>query len=385
MIIIGAAAVAIVAILFFMNNRVAGFLKDLYLMKYLPELKPDSSYALILLVGILTSFHCIGMCGGIALSQGIVGAGSSTADSRIGSTSNRKGWFKPSLIYNMGRVISYTLIGGLAGGLGYAVQLSGVWKGAIPIIGGLFMVIMGLNLLGLFPFLRFLNPRMPKFLTKNMVEGKYHGSLIIGLLSGLLPCAPLQAVQLYSLSTGSIVRGAMTMFLFSVGTVPLLFAFGVANSFISHRFTQVILKISAVLVIALGIGMFGRGLAAAGVAVDLNPLEAVPKEGIAVIADDYSYQTVVMNVLPDKFAPIVVQKYIPVNWTIKVTKENLNECNDAIVIPKYGIRKDLEPGDNLVQFTPTNSGVVPYTCWMVMIKSKIIVVDDISKANVKVK
>lgn len=175
------------------------------------------------------------------------------------------------------------------------------------------------------------------------------------------------------------------MFLFSVGTVPLLFALGAANSFISHRFTQVILKISAVLVIVLGVGMFFRGLAAAGVAVDLNPLEAVPKEGIAVIAPDYQSQTVVMNVLPDKFAPIVVQNNIPVNWIIKVTKENLNECNHAILVPIYSIQKNLEVGDNLVQFIPTGTGIVPYTCWMVMIKSKIIVVDDISKPNVKVK
>jgi sulfite exporter TauE/SafE len=358
------------------NHGWLDFLKKLYLLKYLPELKPDSSYSLLLLFGVLTSFHCIGMCGGIALSQGITGA----EDREL---NQRKGWFRPSLLYNLGRVLSYTLIGGVVGGLGHLLRFSGIWKGIVPIIGGLFMVMMGLNLFGWFPFLRRLNPRMPAFLTRKLNLANHYGSLTIGLLSGLLPCGPLQAAQIYALSTESIIKGAISMLIFAVGTVPLLLGFGVVNSLLSHKFTRIVLKFSAVLVIILGIGMVTRGLALTGVSFEINPLQEIDQDGIAIVHG--VDQTVVTTIQSNKFSPIIVQKGRPVLWTIKVNPKNLNGCNNAMIIPKYNLKKSLVVGDNLVCFTPKEEGVIAYTCWMGMIKSKITVVADIAKLKAKLK
>ena len=87
------------------------------------------------------------------------------------------------------------------------------------------------------------------------------------MLNGLMPCGPLQTMQLYALGTGSAVSGALSMFLFSLGTVPLMLVFGAISGFLSKGYTKQILKFSGFLVIILGVIMGNRGLALAGVGV----------------------------------------------------------------------------------------------------------------------
>ena len=86
-------------------------------------------------------------------------------------------------------------------------QLSGTAKGIVQLGAGLFMVVMGLNMLNLFPWLRSLTPRLPRFLTSRATAAAGSNSpLYVGLLNGLMPCGPLQAMQLYALSTGSPLK-----------------------------------------------------------------------------------------------------------------------------------------------------------------------------------
>jgi len=78
-----------------------------------------------------------------------------------------------------------------------------------------------------------------------------------------------------------------------------------------------------------------------------------------------------------------VQKGLPVKWTIKADRASLNGCNNPVTIPAYGLNRRLQPGDNLIEFTPESSGNVLYTCWMGMISSTIRVVDDVSKVTAR--
>jgi hypothetical protein len=91
-------------------------------------------------------------------------------------------------------------------------------------------------------------------------------------------------------------------------------------------------------------------------------------------------QTVTTRLSPGRYEPITVQKGIPVKWTIRAEQGDINGCNNSIIIPKYGKEIDLKNGDNLIEFTPDESGTVPFSCWMGMIRSSITVVDDINKA-----
>jgi plastocyanin domain-containing protein len=74
-----------------------------------------------------------------------------------------------------------------------------------------------------------------------------------------------------------------------------------------------------------------------------------------------------------------VQAGVPVRWTINVQADELNGCNNPLTVPQYGIRKQLVPGDNLIEFTPAQAGTIGYTCWMGMISSYIRVVPDIAR------
>lgn len=82
-----------------------------------------------------------------------------------------------------------------------------------------------------------------------------------------------------------------------------------------------------------------------------------------------------------RYAPITVQAGIPVKWTIKVEPGNLTGCNNAILIPKFKIRQRLQVGETVVEFTPTETGTISYSCWMGMIRSVITVVDDLAAAE----
>ncbi len=347
--------------LYVIINNTVGF-------DFIPEVNQSMGYGILFVVGLLTSLHCIAMCGGINLSQCI-------SYRPEDETAKKLSKLKPSLLYNCGRVISYTVIGGIVGALGSAISFSGAAKGIVAIASGVFMVIMGLNMLNVFPWLRRLNPRMPRIFgsTIRNNNGRY-GPFYVGLLNGLMPCGPLQAMQIYALGTGSFAAGAVSMFLFSLGTVPLMFGFGAISSVLSGKLTQKMLKVSAMLVMVLGIVMVNRGLALSGIDI----VYASSGSGnIARIEGDV--QVVSTKLESGRYSPIVVQQGIPVQWTIRAGEKDLNGCNNPVTIPEYDIQKKLVPGDNIIEFTPEKEGNITYSCWMGMIRSNIKVVSDISE------
>lgn len=337
---------------------------------FIPEINQSMGYGILFIVGALTSLHCIAMCGGINLSQSVA---YKTADNGDGMISR----LRPSILYNAGRVTSYTIIGGIVGGLGSVVSLSGAAKGSVAIISGIFMIIMGINMLNIFPFLKRLTPGIPKMLGSKVYNNKRnYGPYYVGLLNGLMPCGPLQAMQLYALGTGSIAAGAASMFFFSLGTFPLTFGFGAITSVMSGRFTKKMLKGSAVLIIILGVIMLDRGLNLSGISIG-SSLSSSPSGSISKKMDNIQVVTTVLE--SGRYAPITVEKGVPVRWIIKAEESDLNGCNNPLTIPGYNITKKLVPGDNIIEFTPVEEGIIPYTCWMGMIKSNIKVIGDINE------
>ena len=171
----------------------------------------NMEYGMLFVIGLVTSVHCVAMCAGINLSQCIPKGEAQEAESRFAA-------LRPAFLYNLGRVISYTAVGFVVGALGSAITFSEAAQGALKLIAGVFMVIMGINMLGIFPWLRRLTPRMPKRIARKVDSEKSRNSspLIVGLLNGFMPCGPLQAMQIYALSTGNPFAGALSMLLFSL-------------------------------------------------------------------------------------------------------------------------------------------------------------------------
>lgn len=340
---------------------------------FIPQVDESMGYGILFVVGLVTSLHCVAMCGGINLSQCM-------SYKPAEGDANKVAKLKPSLLYNTGRVVSYTIIGGIAGVLGGAVSFSGAAKGVVAILSGLFMIIMGLNMLNLFPWLRKLNPRMPKFFAKKVHgnKGKY-GPFIVGLLNGLMPCGPLQAMQIYALGTGSFVAGAFSMFMFSLGTVPLMFGLGALSTLLSTKFTHRMMKVGSLLVLVLGFIMVGRGLSLSGVNISFAMPIGSSTENVAKVEGDVQLITTTLE--SGRYTPIVVKKGIPVKWTIKVAEGDLNGCNNPVTIPKYNLQKELAVGDNVIEFIPEEEGTIPYSCWMGMIRSYIKVVGDVKEIS----
>jgi copper ion binding protein len=370
--------IAVVAAVYLIIRYTVGF-------TFLPQVSQSMGYGLIFVVGLLTSLHCIAMCGGIVLSQGIK-KGEASIEPLPGASlpagSSRPSPFgarlMPSLLYNGGRVLSYTIIGGIVGALGSVFSLSTTLKGVMPVLAGAFMLFLGLRMLGIFPWLSRLKFRLPGVAGRKFsAAAAGRGPFVVGLLSGLMPCGPLQTMQVYALGTGSLLAGALSMFLFSVGTVPLMLGFGLASSLLSARFNARMLKASGVLVLVLGLVMFTRGMSLFGVA--LPPLQPASSTGIAVAKLTGGGQEVQTTVESGRYHPLLVQAGVPVRWIISVKAEDLNGCNNPLTVPQYGIRKQLAPGDNLIEFTPTESGTIGYTCWMGMISSYIRVVPDLTR------
>ena len=243
-------------------------------------------------------------------------------------------------------------------------------------------------MLNIFPWLRRLNPRMPKIFARQINRQKRSSSpFYVGLLNGLMPCGPLQAMQLYALSTGNPFKGALSMLLFSLGTVPLMFGLGALSSLLSKKFTHKMMTASAVLVVVIGVFMFNNGMTLSGFALHSFGIDNtgssvnIGAKAFAVAKTGGGMQTVTTKLSPGRYEPITVQKGIPVKWIIQAEAADINGCNNEIVVPKFNIQAKLEPGDNVIEFTPTESGTFAYSCWMGMIRSKITVVDDINSSE----
>lgn len=350
----------ILAALYLLIEHTVGF----GFINFIPQINQNMSYGILFVVGLLTSVHCLAMCGGINLSQCVAYQSGETNP----SPSKR---LMPSLLYNLGRVTSYTIIGGIVGAIGSVISFSGTAKGVVTVASGVFMVIMGLNMLHVFPWLRRLNIRMPKAIGQKLYAGKTRrGPFLVGMLNGLMPCGPLQAMQLYALGTGSFLTGAFSMLVFSLGTVPLMFAFGALSTFLSGKFTHKMMQVSAVLVMVLGVLMVSRGFSLSGIQIG----GAAPGAAQNVAKVSGNVQEITTSFNNGYYAPITVKKGVPVKWIIQVTDADLNGCNNPVTIPKYNIQKQLVPGDNVIEFTPEDTGTIPYSCWMGMIRSTITVV-----------
>jgi len=344
----------------------------------------NASYAVLFIVGILTSIHCVGMCGGIMLSQSL------SSESK-----NKFEAMKPAVLYNLGRVLSYTILGGVVGALGSVFSLSIVAKAALQIVAGLFMIMMGFNMAGFNLFRKF-NIKLPYSACK--IKNKSRAPFIVGLLNGFMPCGPLQTMQLFALGTGSAINGALAMFVFSIGTVPLMLTFGALSGLLSKGYTKKILKTSGILIIILGVIMGNRGLALAG--ININPMTVLASSHKALLgggAGDASNGNAVKATMQDGVQVInmtadnngytpnafYVQKGIPVKWIID--GKELNSCNNAIVVPTLNIQQKIKSGENTIEFTPDDKDI-NFSCWMGMISGVIKVVDevdtvDISKAD----
>jgi sulfite exporter TauE/SafE/copper chaperone CopZ len=325
----------------------------------LPDLNVQLSYWAVLIVGLITGFHCVGMCGGFVLSYTAKGA----------QQGIQTHWLH--LQYALGKLLSYTLLGAGFGLLGTLVSFTPTLRGIAAILAGVFLILYGFNMLHVFSAVR-VGFTMPRFLSRFVREETHRTAqpFIIGLLNGLMiACGPLQAMYVMAAGIGDPLEGAKLLFLFGLGTLPLMFGFGFLASLVSHRLTHRILNASGLLVIALGLIMLNRGLAMTGSGYDFTALlqrAEVPRTA-SVSEIKTSEQVIRMEVLASGYQPnrFVLKRGVPVKWIIE--GKELTGCNRVILVPKLNLEIELKPGTQVVEFTPEETGTIPWSCWMGML------------------
>ncbi|HEY4715365.1 MAG TPA: sulfite exporter TauE/SafE family protein [Candidatus Paceibacterota bacterium] len=174
----------------------------------------EVSYGTAFVIGIIASLStCMAVVGGLVLSV-------SASFAKEGDKT------RPQIFFHIGRLVAFFALGGAIGALGSAFQLGAVGTFVLSLIIGLVMLILGVNLLDVFPWAKKLQPSMPKFISKHALGiSKLNHTLtpmLVGVATFFLPCGFTQSMQIYTLSTGTFLQGALTMSAFALGTLPVL-------------------------------------------------------------------------------------------------------------------------------------------------------------------
>ncbi len=200
------------------------------------------------LTGLLGSFHCVGMCGPIALAL-----------PQIGTTPAQK--ITSRVIYNLGRISTYALIGMLSGAFGLGLAIAG-FQQSISIAAGVLIiitVILSSN---------FIEKKIGQTFRKIsgslmgrlFQQKKYSSLFLIGVLNGLLPCGFVYIALIGSVATQEIWKGALFMALFGAGTFPLMFGVSLAGQFISLQIRTRISKMVPYAAVLIGCLFILRGM-----------------------------------------------------------------------------------------------------------------------------
>jgi uncharacterized protein len=205
-----------------------------------------------ILLGLMGSFHCIGMCGPIVLSLPL-----------HGNTIYRK--IFGGILYNFGRSVTYASMGAVFGLLGQGLKLVGfqqivsVAMGTIMVISVLFPALFR-NQYNLQSGSSGLLNKLKKHIARLFSVRTYQSLFFIGLLNGLLPCGLVYIAIAGAIATGSAVSGTWYMFLFGLGTLPMLLALGVAGNMLSTTIRRRINHLIPIMVVLVGIFFILRGL-----------------------------------------------------------------------------------------------------------------------------
>jgi uncharacterized protein len=204
---------------------------------------------LTFLTALLASGHCIGMCGGMVAAYSLKLPKGSGFPLLL-----------PHILYGVGRISTYMLLGAVSGWIGslsFTFDRPQYLQGAPYLVAGLVMVWMGLDTAGFLPFVRRnkkvnggIMSTVIQRVTKRAVQGK---TLLLGMITGFLPCTLHWAFQAKAMASASISGGLLTLFAFGLGTLPALWGFGLISTWLSQKSRQRLLRVAGLLIVMMGL------------------------------------------------------------------------------------------------------------------------------------
>jgi sulfite exporter TauE/SafE len=334
-----------------------------------------------LMLGLATSVHCISMCGPMVVTYAV--------KSEDGDSWQKK--VLPNVAYQGAKLASYVLVGLLLGAIGSAFNLNGI-RPWVMLVAGAFMLVLGLGMTGKVPWAARLTPRPPRALINALSklrrkantdaeagESSIVTPIAFGLLTGLMPCAPLQAAELNAASAGGVLQGAIAMLAFGLGTMPLLFAFGTASSLIPVRWKHRLTFVLAFVVMGLGLVFLNRSAMLLGFPVNANTIKTAVV-GAPPASSAASFKTasdgvaeVNLTVANGGYSPSALN--IPADKPVRliVNRPESDSCSSQLAFPQLGILKDLKAnGTTVVDLPATKAGSYTMTCGMGMLSGQLV-------------
>jgi sulfite exporter TauE/SafE len=333
---------------------------------------------------LVTSIHCVFMCGGLVLTYAVKG----TEDCP---------WYRrlvPHLAYQGSKIVSYAtvalVLGGLVALLGRAVDIT-PFRNWLMVVAGVYMVLLGIGMTGKVKALRHIQPRPPKFLVDALSRNRKkasadaaegHASLAtpisFGLLTGLMPCAPLIAAQASAMASGSPLNGAAAMIAFGLGTAPLMLVFGFGSSLLSRQFQSKLQIVAALAVVIFGLVIFNRGLMVVGSPVTFDSARvAILGSGTPATTASYTKGADGVVEIPltiENAAYVPNTLSLPANTPVRlvVDRKESNSCSKQLAIPQAGVLANLvDNGITKVDVPALPAGSYTLTCGMGMISGSI--------------
>jgi len=203
------------------------------------------------LLGLLGSFHCVGMCGPIAMALPL---------------SRGQKWqiVQSSLVYNLGRVVTYGLIGLIFGMIGLGVALAGGQK-VFSVILGVFLLIFALlpqrmeAFILRLPGLNLLFSQVKQQISSLFKQTSLGANLLIGMLNGLLPCGLVYLAIAGAMTTGHMLDGALFMASFGLGTIPMMLGVTLLGQFLRPNYRQFFRRMAPVIMAVFALLLISRG------------------------------------------------------------------------------------------------------------------------------
>ncbi len=321
---------------------------------------------------------CMALVGGLVLGMSV-----KHAEKHPEATAMEK--FRPHLFFQLGRIIAFFVLGGLLGELGGFFAPSAVTLGVIMLIIAGVMLLLGLQLIDIFPALSAYKITLPSGISRMLGLSTHHekeysnrGAMTLGALTFFLPCGFTQLMQMNAIATGGFLQGGILMAAFALGTAPGLLGVGGLTSIVRGVAAKIFFKTAGILVIAFALFNFSSGYNLTGWDQFWKNWSMSHDQPVVISAPpttEDGVQIVRMKETARGYEPntFEIKKGVPVRWIIDA--EEPNSCAASISVPSLSIMKYLDPGENIIEFTPAETGEIRFTCSMGMYSGKFIVVD----------
>ncbi|OGM33481.1 hypothetical protein A2803_04775 [Candidatus Woesebacteria bacterium RIFCSPHIGHO2_01_FULL_44_21] len=288
-------------------------------------------------------------------------------------------------MFLVAKIFVYTLLGLALGALGSALTITPQFQGWMQIAAGLYMLATAANLLNLHPIFRYAVIQPPRFAYRFMRQqsksSQHFTPALLGSLTVLIPCGITQGMMVLAVASGSSLLGAGIMFAFTLGTSPVFATLGLTASKLMEK--KAFAYIGATMIAILGLLSINTGQVLRGSAhtaqnyweVMITAPNEVKAGNVAGI-DSEGKQEVTIDVNSRGYSSSVntLKAGVPVKLTLKTN--NTLGCSRAFTIPSLGIQKVLaETGEETIEFTPTKTGKLAYTCSMGMYSGQFNVVN----------